>query len=98
MYDGDIVAKVGTGGSLWKLQGEVYDAVGVRLVKKDTTTGWRDGVETDSSNATPPSPCDADNAGAASFFFPEGIYGAMMGNSRHNIRAQVVQKRKTREE
>ena len=66
MYAGAIVTKVGPGGNLAKLQGEVYDAVGVRLVMNDTTLGRRDGVDSDSPITTPPSPCDADNAGAAS--------------------------------
>ena len=66
MFDGAIVTKWGPGGNLGKFQCEVYAAVGVRLVKNDTTSGRRDGVDSDASGATSPSPCDADNAGAAS--------------------------------
>ena len=67
MFDGAIVTKVGAGGNVGNLQAEVYAAVGVRLVKKDTSSGRRDGVDSDASSATSQSPCGADNAGAPSW-------------------------------
>ena len=66
MFDGAIVTKVGAGGNIGKLQADVYAAVGVRLVKNDTSSGGREWVGTDASVASSQSPCGADDAGAPS--------------------------------
>ena len=96
MFDGAIVTKVGAGGNVGNLQAEVYAAVGVRLVKKDTASGWRDGVDSDASSATSQSPCGADNAGAPSL--RGGIYRAKMEKSRRHILSQVAHGRKAQKE
>ena len=83
MYDGAIITKAGPGGNIANLQGEVYAAVGVRLVKNDTTSGRIDGVDSDSSSTAPQSPCAADNAGAASLW--GGNIRCEDGNARRHI-------------
>ena len=92
LFDGALVTKAGPGGNLEKTQGEVYAAVGVRHVKKDTSSGRRDVADSDASSATSQSPCGSDNAGAASLWGE--MCRAKMGKSLHRIMPQVAQGRK----